>query len=464
MNQGMGPGGQPSGRPGQMTAVMRAMQTAAGPKVLRIGLVVGGRILEERVVKQRTSVTVGPSEKSTFVVQANLPVQFKLFELVGGDYHLNFLDGMTGRVALATGTSDLVALRDQAKRVGPAYQVPVTEEARGKIVVGETTFLFQFVEQPPMQPRPQLPLSVKGGLTSQIDWNLTVIAAFSFLVHFGLAGAMYSDWIDPVVNADISASLLEMVQKTLPQVETPETPTSTAATTDTAPAPTQAPKPQSQSPTQSNVPSARVVQNLINEADRARIAILISLTAGSALAGAMKEDSGASVDLNSLANRQEGISNTTGGLNIGGSGGPIEPGKGGGGLPDIRGGDTGGAPSSAGRAISVVPNFDVQYDGASISAPIANAEATIRRQIHPGAKRCYQKGLESDPTQSGRLVVTIKVSPSGEVDSAGVAINGGLSPGVANCISSVARRAKYNAPGSNGSMISVPFNFVKQGN
>ncbi len=154
---------------------------------------------------------MGPSEKSTFVVQANLPAQFKLFELIGGDYYLNFLDGMTGRVALATGITDLGALKGQAKRVGPAYQVRLTEEARGKVVIGETTFLFQFVAPPPVQPRPQLPLSVKGGVASQIDWNLTIIAAFSFLLHFGLVGAMYSDWMDPVVNDDLSASLLELV-------------------------------------------------------------------------------------------------------------------------------------------------------------------------------------------------------------------------------------------------------------
>jgi len=120
---GMGPGlgsQMHSGRPGQMTAVMRAIQATSGPKVLRIGLVAAGRILEERIVKQRTNVTVGPSEKSTFVVQANLPAQFKLFELVGNDYYLNFLDGMTGRIALATGITDLAALKGQAKRVGPA--------------------------------------------------------------------------------------------------------------------------------------------------------------------------------------------------------------------------------------------------------------------------------------------------------------------------------------------------------
>src|SRR6516164_950363 len=232
MNQGIGPGHGAQSRPGQMTAVMRAMQQSTGPKVLRIGLVASGRILEERIVKQRTSVTVGPSEKSMFVVQANVPPQFKLFELIGNDYYLNFLDGMTGRGALATGISDIQALKGQAKRVGNAYQIKLTEEARGKVVVGETTFLFQFVAPPPVQPRPQLPLAVKGGLASQIDWNLTIIAAFSFLLHFGLIGAMYSDWMDPVVNDGVSATLMHLVKETVPPpAETSDAPSASASST-----------------------------------------------------------------------------------------------------------------------------------------------------------------------------------------------------------------------------------------
>src|ERR1700760_2377547 len=128
----------PTNRPGQMTAVMRAMPQVTGPKVLRIGLVQGGKVIEERVIKQRISVTIGPSEKSMFVI----PTNFKVFELQGGEYYLNFLDGMTGRVALKTGISDLSALKAQAKRVPAgtvqAYQVQLSEEARGKVVVGET--------------------------------------------------------------------------------------------------------------------------------------------------------------------------------------------------------------------------------------------------------------------------------------------------------------------------------------
>ncbi len=79
MSNMMGPGSQPpTGRPGQMTAVMRAMTQATGPKVLRIGLVTGGRIIEERIVKQRTTVTVGQSEKAMFVIQApHIPPQFR---------------------------------------------------------------------------------------------------------------------------------------------------------------------------------------------------------------------------------------------------------------------------------------------------------------------------------------------------------------------------------------------------
>ena len=468
MNQGMGPGpgSTGAGRTGQMTAVMRAMQQSTGPKVLRIGLVAAGRILEERVIKQRTSVTVGPSEKSTFVVQASLPAQFKLFELIGGEYYLNFLDGMTGRVALASGITDLAALRGQAKRIGPMYQVRLTEEARGKIVVGETTFLFQFVAPPPVQPRPQLPLSVKGGMANQIDWNLTIIAAFSFLVHFGLVGAMYSDWMDPVVNDDISAGLLDMVQKTLPPpVETAEAPTATGSAADNAPVATAAPKTAAQSKAAAAAAEARQVQGLLNEADQARIAILAALGGGPNINGAMKDDNGAPVDLNSLANRQGGIANTGGnGLNLpGGAGGPIQPGKGGGGLQGLHGGDTGGASTSAGVAVKVVPIGETTLGPSSMSVPVSNAEAAIRSQIHPRAKRCYQNGLNNDPTQSGKLVILIKVAPSGEVDSASVQSNSGLSSSVANCILSAARGAKFDPPGAAGSQISVPFNFVKQG-
>src|SRR5690349_24846545 len=118
MNMGPGPGMQPGGapggapgRPGQMTAVMRAMSVATGPKVLRIGVVQGGRVIEERIVKQRSTVTVGPGERNTFVIPGAPSASFRLFELIGSDYHLNFLDTTQGRIALSTGVSELRVLK-----------------------------------------------------------------------------------------------------------------------------------------------------------------------------------------------------------------------------------------------------------------------------------------------------------------------------------------------------------------
>lgn len=483
MNMGpVGPGSQGQhGRPGQMTAVMRAMAQQTGPKVLRIGLVHAGRIIEERIVKQRTSVTVGASERSMFVVPSpNIPPQFKLFELIGNDYYLNFLDGMSGRVALQTGITDIAALKGQARRVGPAYQVKLTEEARGKIVLGETTFLFQFVAPPPVQPRPQLPLAVKAGVAAAVDWNLTIIAAFSFMLHFGLVGAMYSDWMDPVVNDDITAGLIDMVKNAQPpavEEKPPETaPTATTTATEAPKDPTPAPsaartgggKPAHGGSTGgSGNPDPRVVNQLLGEAEQAKIAILAALGGGTSTSGTLKDDHGAPVDLNSIANKGGGVSNSGSNLNtnLGGGGGPVTPGRGGGNLQDIRGGgDTGpGGVTTAGTATKVVITGNVTSGGVSASVPVSNAEAVIRGQIAGAARACYNRGLQTNPNQSGRVVILIQVGPSGEVQSASVASNSGLDPSVASCIASAARRARFDAPGGGGSTLSAPFNFVKQG-
>ena len=190
---------------------------------------------------------------------------------------------------------------------------------------------------------------------------------------------MYSDWMDPVVNDDITAGLLDMVQRTLPPpTESADTPESRASATDTAPAPTQAPKQQANNASkagQQAAPDAKVVAGLLNEADQARIAILAALNGGPNINGAMRDDNGAPVDLNSLATRQGGINNTGGnGLNLpGGAGGPIQPGRNGAGLQGLHGGDTGGVSNGAGTATKVVPVGDVSYGGSSMSVPVSNA-------------------------------------------------------------------------------------------
>lgn len=478
MNAGPGqqPGAGPGGRPGQMTAVMRAMSVAAGPKVLRIGLVQGGRVIEERIIKQRTSVTVGSNERSMFVVPSSaLPPMFKLFELVGNDYYLNFLDGMTGRVALATGITDLGALRGQAKKVGGAYQVKLTEEARGKVVVGDTTFLFQFVAPPPVQPRPQLPLAVKGGIASQIDWSLTIIAAFSFLLHFGIVGAMYSDWMDPVVGDEFNvAGLVDMIKNIPPPpvTETPEVDPNAAATA-TATAQASTPKAGGGGggggkagahgrSAGAGVSDAKAAA-LSAQAEAMQMQMLAALGGGSAVQGALNRSDIPPVDLGNAAASGAGVAHGTGDLKIGGGGGAVQGGGKGPGLAGIGGGTKGEGPGGAGQERKVEgPKGDAQLGGTTASVPVSDADRVIAG-LRGRFRNCYQQGLNTNPSMSGKVLISAKVAPNGEVSSADVVQNTGLSAEVAQCISKVVKRAQFSPPGGGGSTLQIPVTFVQQG-
>ena len=65
---------------------------------------------------------------------------------------------------------------------------------------------------------------------------------------------------------------------------------------------------------------------------------------------------------------------------------------------------------------------------------------------------------------SGRVVISAKVSPNGEVASADPSGNTGLSEGVVQCLLKKVRNAQFSAPGPNGSTIQIPVTFVQQSN
>src|SRR5688572_23520034 len=125
---------------------------APQPKILRVGVIQGGKIIEERHIKRHGNVTVGQNAANTFVIPAsNLPTSFPVFEFKNNQYHLVFTETMDGRVRLGTADVDFGALRSQglAKKRGSVYVLPLTDAAKGKISLGEITLLFQFVAPPP---------------------------------------------------------------------------------------------------------------------------------------------------------------------------------------------------------------------------------------------------------------------------------------------------------------------------
>jgi len=460
-----------------MTAVMRAMPQATGPKVLRIGLVQGGKVIEERVIKQRTHVLVGPSEKSTFVLPTkNLPPTFRLFELIGNEYCLNFLDGMTGRVALKTGISDLGALRGQARRVQQgqlqAYQITLNEDARGKVVIGETTFLFQFVAPPPVQPRPQLPVSVKSGLV--IDWTTTIIAAFSFLFHFGLIGSIYSDWMDPPVDDELSVmQLIEQVKGLPPPpvVEQKEENTEVVATA-TAAATAEAVAPKAAS--NAKGPSNAKKPGSLSDAKASQISNDLAAL-DIQMFGALNS-SGVSTDrvlssgevplslLNDAAASGAGAGKgSIGNLNMNGGGAGTFGGGGNGDLSRLGNKGSGEAAAAAGSAKKVEgPKGNVGIGGANVSGgSVGNAGAVVAGMA-AGFRRCYNRGLQEDPSMKGSVKITAKIGPNGEVLGASPSGGGGLSGTVTSCVAARVSSAQFDKPEGGGATIVIPVSFFPQ--
>jgi outer membrane biosynthesis protein TonB len=150
-------------------------------RVLRIGIINAGRIVEERLLKRREDVSIGPSSRNTLIVPtptARYGKSHTLFELRAGGYQLVYDREMEGRVSL--GDDEIVDLQAVAKagratKRGSFYVLPLPDRGRGKVVLGEYTILFQFVDPPAAATRPRLPASTRGGLTTHVDWTFTYI-------------------------------------------------------------------------------------------------------------------------------------------------------------------------------------------------------------------------------------------------------------------------------------------------
>ena len=210
------------------TATKTGGPTAPKSRILRIGIVQGGRIVEERLLRKRDNISIGWSSKATFAVPSEtLPKQWLLFEANPRGYIAHFADGMDARIAVGNEVVSLAQLK-QAGRVrkqGASSRYLLDERSRGKVSVGDLSILFQFVTPPPPQPRPQLPASVRGSFFAGMDWVYTGIASASFLLHLIFVIYLRSvDWPRKPDIEEIPDRFVQMVVKAKP----PEPPKETA--------------------------------------------------------------------------------------------------------------------------------------------------------------------------------------------------------------------------------------------
>ncbi len=146
-------------------------------RVLRVGVLLRGNLVEERVFGDAAPITIGQSLKCRLSLPIEgLPLEHVLFARDDHRWLLRTTKAMTGRIAHgATIVTEL------------PRSLPLEPGVRGRIQIGDVTVLFQDVAAAPAQPRPQLPASVRGTFADRVDSRLAVIIGASLVAHLGIA-------------------------------------------------------------------------------------------------------------------------------------------------------------------------------------------------------------------------------------------------------------------------------------
>jgi hypothetical protein len=432
-----------------------------------------GRILDEQLLVRRRDLSIGTSEKATWIIpDERLPPCHRLFEATAGGYRLHFLDMMAVELRERDELEHGDSVRRRAHRTSHDGRVlDLDESAKGKVVVGDTTFLFQFAPAPPGLVRLPMPTSWRG---LEVDWSITVIAAFSFLLHFLGFGGIYTDWSDPVVSDQLNvAQLLEDVKR-LPPTPPPEQPrelveeatVETAAKVSTTTA-TDVPTKRSSSGAagpgsrgSSADVRARQISSELAAMDVAMMAVIVARGTSTdrvlstselpldRLSEVARDGSAARSSLASLFLERGRAAFTPGQ-----AGGPTGP------LPDRGARD---ANPDAGRALQPKgPSAATTIGGPELNGTVADASRVVAGMA-PGFRRCYRAGLEQDSTMKGTVRISAKIGGNGEVVSATPSGGGGLSSTVISCVVERVASAQFAPPSNGGATLVIPVAFQPQ--
>jgi hypothetical protein len=373
-------------------------------KVLRIGIIQDGKIVQERLIKAGEAVTVGEATKNTFVfpkTHLRTP-EFTLFKPTGKGYVLQFTDHMNGKISAGGAVVALKKLIDDpsvAKKNGIA-SLPLTDQDRGKITVDSITVLFQFVAPPPVKAVTPI---------QQMDFRPRLIEEddpvfLGFLGIWTALGIVLAIWVwqtepRPFTLDDVPERFVKLIVEEPPPdpVVMPEPDDQGKEVKKEAEA-----EKQSKGQKASDKPAAKSKDDMIQAS-----ALLLKLvgTKGESKGGVVAnlwsdEEQGLGDIDQALADAAGATGNVAEGTRGGNAGGT--------GVQDIGGirnvgGGTGG--DVAGPRVTVRPRVSTGTGSVDTVAGDENQVTATVRKYAGQLQYCYEKVLKVDPTLEGRVEV-----------------------------------------------------------
>jgi hypothetical protein len=435
-------------------------------KVLRIGVIEGGKLVEERVLPSRQPVTIGTAPRNTIVLPGTkLPESHLVFALQGDRYALQFEQGMEGRVQGPQGASELGALAAQgvARAQGKGWSLPVADDQRGKLVVGDVTLLWQFVAAPAdAGAEPVLPKDAQGARFKSMDRLFVSVLVVSFCLHSGAYLALASTDLPKEVTLeeipDRYARVL--IPEKLPAPPVKEEKKAEAAVEQKA----EKKEPEAEKKQESveqvaqrKAARAAAVAKAVQQ--KGILKVLGALGPGTA-SGAVADVFGSGGGMGDVASALSGA----GGVAV-----ASDPGAGGG----RKGGGEGGAASigdlatTGGGKVGLGTKTEVRVSG-SVAAEEAEVDSSDIDQGKLGAfvrarmgliKACYENALKRNPGLKGKISIRFTILETGGLAEVAAAQNSLGSPEVAACIVNTMRAWRTQFRPSAPVTVEYPFVF-----
>jgi len=436
-------------------------------RVLRIGVIQDGRVVEDRILGTRETVTVGRSEKSDFVVHdASVGDRFELFVVHRNDTFLRFGDDTAGRISIGGETVELGALRERggAERGGDGrWLVRLSDDSRGKIDLGAATLLFQFVVPPPVRPMPRLPMAVRGG--ADVDWLWASFVGLSVMLHFGVVVWTQSQDFPVDTWQGIPDVFADFVLGELPRPQPIEE--------GREPSPDDGPTQEAErTPPRRERGSADPETVARRNAERhARLEDEMGRVGVNGIIGSLRQGEGELADVlagGRVDDDLDEILSQVHGVGVEADRSPSLGTPSGGGPGDVIGLDrirTGGGDEEVATGVAVVARVraiawtsgGTPVGGGGVLDPAAVVRVIRGRMA--GIKMCYERRLRHDPTLAGRVSIQFTITGAGTVTGAHATEDGLRDSAVASCVAQTIGRMRFPSPEDGAVSFSFPFVF-----
>lgn len=429
-------------------------------RALRVAVILGGRLLDERVVTAGEEVSVGRGGQNTFCIDLpELPRRQVLFQQRRGRIWLCFEQATHGLVRVEETELSLEALRQQrlARPRGDRYRLELTERSRGKLELGELTILFQLVIPPEKPEPPRLPSVARGGWVKSINWPFTALVSTSLVVHVCLMVSFKFTELPPAPTwAQLPDRFVDFIMP-LKKPKPVEEQTATTAEPATVKKPPKKPSKKIEEPTRAPVPQAQRKADMKRVVSRLGMMELFQPGAGANHALSQVFENQASHA--GLAQAFAGVRSAVQSSGIG----ELARRGGSAAAADIGMLTTGSSElprHSTGNKDTVVVSGKITTLRNEVAGSLdAGLVASVVKRRVGAIRLCYERALKRHPDLAGRLVLSFVIDENGRVDEAWA--DGDLaSSEVSSCAIATIRRLRFPAPEQGTVEASFPFVFA----